>query len=160
MTFANVLAAIIQDAFWSALACAGFMMIFNVPPRYLPYGALCAALGHALRTLLMQQFSIPIEFASIAGAALVGFLAMTFAQRYSTPSAVFSFPGVIPMVPGSFAYRAMIGLVSVASASTEQSSELLIQASANFVRTGLILGALSVGLALPALLFQREKPVV
>lgn len=159
MSVPALMGILLQDAFWSALAAIGFAVLFNVPPRYLPAGAGCAALGHALRALVMH-FGVPIEFATLFAATVLGFIALLLANRLQAPAMLFAIPGIIPMIPGSFAYRAMIGLVSMVSAPPDQANELLIQASSNFIRTGLILGALGVGLAAPMLLFQREKPVV
>jgi uncharacterized membrane protein YjjB (DUF3815 family) len=150
---------VVVDAFWSAVAAVGFAMVFNVPRRYLPACLLCAAVGHGLRTLVMQ-FDISIEFGTLFAATVVGFMAVFFAQRLQAPAMLFAIPGIIPMIPGSFAYRAMIGLVSVVNAHSDQAAELLVQASTNFIRVGLILAALGVGIAVPGLLFQRQKPVV
>lgn len=159
MSFIDIIVMLLQDAFWSALAAVGFAVLFNVPPRYLPACAGCAAFSHAFRALMMH-FGIPIEFATLFAATALGFIALLLANRLRSPAMLFAIPGIIPMIPGSFAYRAMIGLVSMVNVPSDQAAELLIQASANFIRTGLILGALGVGLAAPMLLFQREKPVV
>jgi uncharacterized membrane protein YjjB (DUF3815 family) len=134
-------------------------VLFNVPRRYLPACLACAAIGHGLRTLVMQ-FNVPIEFATLFGATVVGFIAYGLAYRLEAPAALFAIPGIIPLIPGSFAYRAMVGMVSVVNATPERAGELLVEASTNFIRVGLLLAALGVGIALPALIFQREKPVV
>jgi uncharacterized membrane protein YjjB (DUF3815 family) len=155
----ELISLVLQDAFWSAVAALGFAILFNVPRRYLPACLLCAAVGHGLRTMVME-FNVPIEFATLFAATVVGFLAVFLAQRLQAPAPLFAVPGIIPMIPGSFAYRAMIGLVSVVNVSPEQAGELLVQAITNCIRVGLILGALGVGIAIPGLLFQREKPVV
>jgi uncharacterized membrane protein YjjB (DUF3815 family) len=159
MNLLEIIELLLRDGFWSALAAVGFAVLFNVPPRYLSACVGCAALGHALRALVMH-FGVPIEFATLFAATVLGFVALLLANRLQAPAMLFAIPGIIPMIPGSFAYRAMIGLVSMVSAPPDQANELLIQASSNFIRTGLILGALGVGLAAPLLLFQREKPVV
>lgn len=159
MNIIDTAGLILQDALWSALAALGFAILFNVPRRLLPACAASAALGHAARTLAMQ-FGIPIELGTLMAATLIGFSSVWLANRFHTPSPLFAVPGIIPMIPGSFAYRAMIGLVSVVNAAPDQTGELLSQAGTNVIRTGLILGALGIGIAVPALFFQREKPVV
>jgi uncharacterized membrane protein YjjB (DUF3815 family) len=155
----DTIGLVLQDGFWSALAALGFAILFNVPRRYLLACLACAAVGHGFRTLLIH-FGIQIEFATLFAAGIVGFMSVALASRMQTPSVLFSVPGIIPMIPGSFAYRAMLGLVSLTSAAPDQTGELLNQAMGNFIRTGLILGALGIGIAAPVLLFQRDKPVV
>jgi uncharacterized membrane protein YjjB (DUF3815 family) len=151
---------ILNDAFWSALAALGFAVLFSVPRRHLPFCALTGALGHALRTTLMQG-GMSIELASLLGATVVGLISYLLARRLFAPAPIFAVTGVIPMVPGTFAYRAMIGLVSVAIASDpSQSSEILVEAVTNLVKTGIILGALGFGITAPSLLIDRNRPVV
>lgn len=64
------------------------------------------------------------------------------------------------MVPGVFAYRAMIGVLSVVSVDAAGGGTLLVEASTYAIKTALILAAIAVGIAFPTLLFQRPKPVV
>lgn len=152
---------IFEDALWSAIAALGFAMLFNIPPRLLPACVFVGAVGHALRALLVEQFTVPLEFATLAGALLVGFVSAVFARRLHAPSQLFAIPGVIPLIPGSFAYRAMIGLVMMSSMSQSETEMInqLLGASTNIIKTGLILSALAVGIAAPALIFERSKPV-
>ncbi len=149
-----------KDALWSGVAATGFAMLFNVPPRALFACAGCGAGGHALRTLLLEQTDMSIVAATLVGATLVGFMGLFFAYHYKIPSPVFTVSGSIPMVPGTFAYRTMIHLLQIADADTVAGQEALVNASINGVTTGLVLGALAVGIAAPSLLFERHKPVV
>lgn len=150
---------VLTDAFWSGIAALGFAMLFNVPRRALVACALCAAAGHALRALLMQ-FGIQIEAATLVGSTLVGFLSVVCARQTHVPAPIFAISGAIPMVPGSFAYRAMIGFIQVTTSDAAAATPLLADAGINFVKTGLILGAIAAGIAAPTLLFRRRKPVV
>lgn len=63
------------------------------------------------------------------------------------------------MVPGTFAYGAMISMLQVAGVLTVAipSSDLLQPMVTNFIKTGLILGALAAGIAMPSLFFLRYK---
>lgn len=151
---------ILQDAFWSALAALGFAILFNVPRRALIYCVLGGAIGHAIRTLLMQQFTLPIEFATLLAATVIGFYARFCAVYLEIPSMIFAVVGAIPMVPGVFAYQTMISILRIATVSSDAAGEVLIAGAINAVKTALILAALAVGIVTPVLLFQREKPVV
>ncbi len=147
-----------QDALWSGVAAVAFAVLFNVPLRLLPGCALTGALGHAVRLLLQRQFEVPLEAATLVGAVAVGVIGVELDRRYKVPASVFQIPGVIPMIPGSFAYRAMIGLVMLATTTPDAAQFLLVEASSNITKTGLILGALALGIAAPALIFERSRP--
>ncbi len=151
---------ILSDALWSALAAAGFAILFNVPRRLLWGCALAGAVGHALRTLLVESVDMPLELATLFGAITVGMLAQWCARRWRVPAPVFAVSGVIPMVPGLFAYSAMIAIIQSTAAEPDQVSALLAEGAVNVIRVALILGALATGIVLPMLIFQREKPVV
>lgn len=151
---------VLEDAFWSALAAVGFAVLFNVPRRALWGCALAGAAGHALRTLLMEAFGTPIEIATLAGATLVGFIGVNIARRLRAPSLIFTVTGSIPMVPGLFAYSAMLAILRVTVQGVSLEDPALQEAAIDGLRVALILGAIALGITLPKLLFRRVKPVV
>ncbi len=153
------LATLLADAFWSAVAAVGFAILFNVPPRALPGCAFAAALGHALRTWAIQ-LGTPIEAATLLAATFVGFLGTYLARRFQSPTAIFTIPAVIPMVPGTFAFRTMLGILELTTLGANESAPVLVEVSLNAIKTGLILAALAGGIIAPRLLFRRPKPVV
>ncbi len=160
MSAPDLLSLALMDALWSALAALGFAVLFNVPVRTLPGCVACGALGHVLRTLLATQ-GLSLELASLAGATAVGFVGSAFARRWETPTMIFTVSGVIPMVPGVFAFRAMLGVIALISAPDAQAGLVaLYETAVNAARTGLILAALAVGIAAPTLLFYRRRPSV
>ncbi len=150
---------VLQDFFWSGVVAVGFAVLFNVPRKTLIACFICGACGHALRTLLMQ-LGVSIAPATLAGAATVGLMSDLFARRLETPSLVFGICGAVPMVPGSFAYRAMLGVIRLATTAPASTEPILMETAVNFVNTGLILAALALGITMPMLLFRRPKPVV
>lgn len=154
-----LLAALLEDALWSAVAATGFAILFNVPPRALPGCAFAAACGHALRTWMMQ-LGLPIEPASLVAATLVGFLGVLFSRRIKSPTTIFTVPAIIPMVPGTFAFRTMLGILEITNMGIFGSTPVLVEVGLNAVKTGLILAALAGGIIAPRLLFHRERPVV
>ena len=154
-----LLAALLEDAFWSAIAATGFAILFNVPRRALPGCAVAAALGHALRTWVMQ-LGLPIEPATLLAATVIGFMGVYLSRWFESPTAIFTVPAVIPMVPGPFAFRTMLGILEITSMGVFGSTPVLVEASLNAVKTGLILAALAGGIIAPRLLFRRDKPVV
>jgi uncharacterized membrane protein YjjB (DUF3815 family) len=160
MTLTDLIVMLLRDALWSGVAALGFAMLFNVPPRLLVGCVICGALGHATRAVMADVFAFNIESATLVGAIVVGMLAVFFARRFSAPALIFATTGAIPMVPGSFAFRAMLGLIQIASGEPSTIMPVLAEAAINVVKTTLILGALALGTALPTLLFRRRRPVV
>lgn len=151
--------ALLRDGVWAGVAALGFAVLFQVPRRTLLGCVVGGALGHAIRTGLLSA-EASIELATLAGAIGVGFWGVWCARYWQAPTSLFTVCGVIPLVPGTYAYRTMIGVLQVATESTTTTADVLVQASVNAIKTALILGAISAGIALPALLFRRIKPVV
>ncbi|MBE2222682.1 MAG: threonine/serine exporter family protein [Anaerolineae bacterium] len=159
----EVLFFVLRDSFWSAIAAVGFAILFNVPPYTLPACALAGAVGHGLRAALIALFGMPIEAATLLAATAVGFLGELLARHYHIPRLVFVVPGVIPMVPGVFAYRTMLGIfemTGLADLSAVEGAEVLLQTAVYAIRTGLILAGLAFGIIAPNLLFRRQRPII
>ena len=159
----EVLLFLLRDAFWSAIAAVGFAILFHVPRHALWGCALAGALGHAIRTGLIETTGMPLEAATLCAATAVGFLGELLARHYRIPRLIFTVPGVIPMVPGVFAYRTMTGIFEVtgiADLTPAQGVETLLNTAVNAIRTGMILADLAIGLIAPNLLFRRQRPVV
>lgn len=151
---------ILEDAFWSALAALGFALLFNVPRRALLACVLTGAVGHAFRAILITYGAFSIEGATLAAATLVGFLSKALAHHLEMPALIFAITGAIPMVPGTFAYNTMLGLLRLAGAGPGDGGPLLMEVAVSATKTALILGAIATGIAAPSLLFQRQRPVV
>ncbi|MCS6835529.1 MAG: threonine/serine exporter family protein [Anaerolineae bacterium] len=159
----SVVLLVLEDALWSALAALGFAMLFNAPRRALPACVLAGALGHGLRYGVMHGLGASLVASSLLGALAVGFLARWCAVRLKMPAIVFAVVGVIPMVPGAYAFRTMIGVLQIAGGIMEDSTTLtqvMTQTVQNGVITALILAALAMGISVPTMIFQRQKPVV
>lgn len=152
--------SLLEDAFWAGVATVGFAILFNVPIRTLWGCTVVAAVAHALRAWLMRR-GINIELATLLASALIGFLGEVLARQYRTPTAVYTVAAVIPMIPGTFAFRTMISILQVTVlGGASNASAVLVEAAINGLTTGLILAAIGVGIALPGLLFKRQAPVV
>jgi len=155
----DVLSVVLVDALWSAVAALGFALLFNVPRRALPACLIAGAAGHATRALLIH-FGFTIVPATLAGSLVIGFVAEVCARRLRAPALLFTVSGAIPMVPGAFAYRAMLGAIRISTADPSTGMPILVDAGINFVTTGLILAALALGIAMPQLMFRRRKPLL
>jgi uncharacterized membrane protein YjjP (DUF1212 family) len=130
---------------WTALAGAGFAVLFNLPPRLLLAPAVAAAAGNAVRLLLLDNGQT-VTTAALAGATVVGLVAAAVAARTHSTRIVLAIPGVIPMVPGASAYT---GLVALSQGDLPTAIEFGAEAT-------LIIGSLAIGLALARLLTDRD----
>jgi len=147
----------LEKGIWFGFAALGFAVLFNVPQRALLIVWLIGAAGGITKLLLMQG-SIGIVIATFAGASLVGILSVYAAHNKHAPPLVFSIPSVIPMIPGAFAYRMMLGLMklSATAVSNESYYQTLAETTSNGLKTLFILMALAVGVAIPMLVSRKE----
>jgi uncharacterized membrane protein YjjB (DUF3815 family) len=95
---------------------------------------------------------------TLAGATLIGFLSIFFAHRKHSPPPIFAVPSVIPMVPGIFAYRMMLGLISLAGeVNPETYHQILSETINNGLKVMLMLMSLAGGVGIPMLITRKES---
>ena len=145
------------EAFWSAIPAVGFAMLFSVPPRFLKYCALGAALARGFRSVLIHN-GLPIEWATLAASSLVSLLFVYLSRRLIAPRPVFTVACIIPMIPGKSAFNTIIAVLSMNNEGA--SAHLISAACENGLKTLFILMALSFGLAIPPLIIYRNRPIV
>ncbi|WP_070963167.1 threonine/serine exporter family protein [Vibrio sonorensis] len=153
----GLLLGLLNDMFFAAIPAVGFALVFNVPQNALKYCAIGGALGHGSRYLMMH-YGIPIEWATFFAATLVGMVGVHWSHRFLAHPKVFTVASVIPMIPGVFAFKAMIALVELNQQG--YSLELMSSLMENFLKAMFIIAGLAVGLAMPGLLFYRRRPIV
>ena len=148
---------ILEKGIWFGFAALGFAVLFNVPQRTLIVIWLMGAAG-GIAKLILMHFNTDIVVASFAGASLVGILSVYAAHNKHAPPLVFSIPSVIPLVPGAFAYRMMLGLLRLSSTmvTSESYSQTLAETASNGLKTLFVLIALAVGVAIPMLISRKE----
>ncbi|MBS0643554.1 MAG: threonine/serine exporter family protein [Proteobacteria bacterium] len=150
-----------QDAAVAGVAAIGFALLFNVPPRLVWAAMLCGAVSHCLRTGVMM-LGVALWPATLVGATGAGILALGLAWRFRVPPAAFAFPGVVAMVPGAFAFRAVIGSLRIVEAGADADPRLVGQTISLMFGCALTMGAIAIGLAVPLAflptLMQRGVP--
>jgi uncharacterized membrane protein YjjP (DUF1212 family) len=130
------------------LAAAGFAVLFDVPPRALAVAALVGGLAFGAREAA-RAFGVPPEAAIFLAGVAIGALGEVFARVFKQPTALFTIPGFIPLVPGAAAFRTLLQLVDGDYAS----------GIASFVGTALLTAALAAGLGtVSALARVRRRP--
>jgi uncharacterized membrane protein YjjB (DUF3815 family) len=146
-----------EKSIWFGLAALGFSVLFNVPQRAMLSIFLIGAAGGVLRLFLIQQ-DVNIVLATLAGAALIGTVSIWAAHNKHVPPLVFAIPAVIPMVPGIFAYRMMIGLVKLSeNLEPGMYTQILSETITYGIKVMFILMTLAGGVALPMLITRKES---
>jgi uncharacterized membrane protein YjjP (DUF1212 family) len=146
-----------EDAIFSSLAVVGYTFLFNVPARMAWACVICGVASHTTRTLCVH-LGVDIIAGTLIGALVVGFLAQVFARYFHAPSAAFAFPGVVAMVPGAYAFRAVIGSLHIAHAAA--TPQMMTDTLTLGITIILMIGAIAIGIAVPASLFSCRYPVV
>ncbi len=96
---------ILEDCIFAAIAAIGFGSISNVPVRNFSDCALLASAGHGTRTLLTDRLDMSVITASFIGSLVIGLLAVPLSSHRKAPAESISFPALLPMIPGMYAYR-------------------------------------------------------
>ncbi|MBO3065595.1 MULTISPECIES: threonine/serine exporter family protein [Staphylococcus] len=122
--------------FFSFTASYFFALIYDAPKKlFLPAG-LAGALGYIINFTLNTSFQMDSIYTSLLGSLTLGLISHIMSRLFKSPVVVFMIPGIIPLVPGSLAFRAMQQLVTLN----------FTDASNTFIRTILIAGSIALGL--------------
>lgn len=151
---------VLEDMFFSFWAAFGFGSLSNPPFKALVYAGFLGAFGHGLRYFLINMYAIHIVPASFLAAVCVGFLAFLTAKKMHTLVEVFTFPAVLPMIPGIPAYNTIISLVKFLNASQDTGHQYLEQVFYNGFLALFILSALVLGILCPYLLMSKKCWVI
>jgi uncharacterized membrane protein YjjP (DUF1212 family) len=143
-----------EDALFSALAALGFLLLFNVPARIAWACVVCGVASHTARTLCMH-LGIDVVSGTLVGALAVGFLAQGFARHFRAPAVAFAFPGVVAMIPGAFAFRAVIGCIQIVNAGAAAATALVTETLALAATCLLMVAAIAVGIAAPLIITTK-----
>lgn len=147
---------ILEDMIFSALASIGFASISNTPRSAMKYCAITAAIGHCLRTILMESAGMHIIPASTIGAFAIALVAIPCAQWVKCPPESFSFPAMLPMIPGMYAYRTVQGLVLCLGANDQGTFlHYFYLMCYNGLTCTLIIAGLVVGVSMPNFIFKK-----
>jgi uncharacterized membrane protein YjjB (DUF3815 family) len=149
--------AFFEKGIWLGFAALGFGILFNVPQRTLFIIWILGALGGLTKVAIVNA-GFSVILASLAGSVLIGILSVFAAHNKHAPPLVFAIPSVIPMVPGVFAYKMMLGLIKLAGNSPiENYSQILNETLNNGLKVFFILMSLSVGVAFPTLITGKNS---
>jgi uncharacterized membrane protein YjjB (DUF3815 family) len=149
--------AFFEKGIWLGFAAMGFGILFNVPQRTLFIIWILGALG-GLSKFLLVHYGFSVILASFAGSTLIGILSVYSAHNKHAPPLVFAIPAVIPMVPGVFAYKMMLGLIKLAGNTPVAAyGQILDETVNNGLKVFFILMCLSVGVSFPTLVTGKSS---
>ena len=141
---------ILEKGFFAAIAALGFAAVGNPSKAAFRYVPIIAFLGNALRFSLMTYAGMNIAIATFLASVLAGFIAVGFAYHARYPIEVFAFPALLPMIPGQFAYRSILGMIRFMESTQEVAQEQYLPGIiSNMITALLTMFALGVGVAIP-----------
>jgi uncharacterized membrane protein YjjB (DUF3815 family) len=123
----------------------GFAVLYNSTNRTALAVGVLALLGNELRLGLQDAGTIQ-SVATFVGALLVGLLASFVRRRLHEPRMVLTVPGIIIMVPGSYAFQAVVLF-------TQGNALGGLQAA---VQAGFVVGGMALGLATSRFISERK----
>lgn len=148
---------ILENGVWAGFAALGFAILFNVPRRTLFAIWALGAIGGWIKFLFVG-LDFNIILACFIGSTSIGIISIPLAHKIHSPPLIFSIPSIIPMIPGTFAYRMMLGLLKIATHTTETGmNEVLVDTAQYGINVMLILLSLSVGVSAPMLITRKES---
>ena len=127
------------------LAAIGFAIIFNIPPKILPYVAIGGMISSTVRIITTFVCGVSLPFGSFLGAGTVAIIAMVTARHIHFPTRMLVIPSIIPMIPGVLLYRFLFSVINLKDLTLEN----LLTAVSNGVMAVLILVGLAVGASIP-----------
>lgn len=151
------LAQLVHHTVFGGLAAMGFGVLFNMGPRSLPWCGVGGALALAARTLGLQ-LGWSLEAASFAAALAVGSLVQIFQERIGVSRNTLDVASCIPMVPGGFAAKAILGLFALTQPAPQAPDQTLILSVTYGLRVMFSIGAMGTGLAIPSVLLKVARP--
>jgi len=155
MTFTDYL----LDFVFSAIPAVVFAIIFSTPVKYLPYVALGGSVAHIVRTVCINDLNIGIVGASFIASITISLMFIYLSPKLKAPRPVFTVASIVPIIPGKYAYLTLLSIIKMQDV-TEKKAPLIESFFENGIVTTLVLLAIGMGIAMPALLFYRTRPVV
>ncbi|WP_409176559.1 threonine/serine exporter family protein [Brevibacillus fortis] len=102
---------LLQGLALSFASSVAWCVLFNVPVRTIVAGGLAGVIGFLVYSIL-PIYGAEVLLSTFVSAAAVSLLSQLLSIILRVPSTNFSVAGIIPLVPGSLAYKAMLAFVN------------------------------------------------
>ena len=152
MSLLSLAGEVLADGLFAVVACIGFALISNASRPVCLAAGLLAGLGHATRFVLLHE-GVGIISASLCAATLISFCSMFCARRWHTPAEFYAFPALLPMIPGMYAYKAILATMHFLSAGESAAREALLVDIA-YITIPVVIGAI-----VPLFALHEESPL-
>ena len=135
---------LLLDVALAGAAACGFGAVYNAPWRVLWVSIVCGVVGHGLRYVCLDHFSVAIStlFACLA----IGLIANAAAERLRLPFSAVAFAGAVPMMPGVFMYQSIAGALRLSAAGMAADPTLAAATLALSFQAVFVVGAIAIGL--------------
>jgi uncharacterized membrane protein YjjP (DUF1212 family) len=147
-----------MDVIAAGCAVASFGTFFSMPWRLLAFPIAAGMLAHAGRWALISVAGGSAPTGALVACMLVSVLVTPVVDRLHLPFAAVAFSAVVSMMPGFFLFNAATGLVELVSIGPSASAALLTSIATSSATAFLIIMAMTFGLILPRMLFERVLP--
>lgn len=154
----SLLLAVLGDALFACVAAIGFAIISNPPKKAILISGLLASIGHGCRYYLLSTTTLDLSVSTFIAAFIIGVLGMASAKIIRTPAEVVSFPALLPMIPGMYAYKTILSLIAFMNADDEAILQRsIVEIFRNGLTTVSVMLALTVGVAIPLFIFYEQS---
>jgi uncharacterized membrane protein YjjP (DUF1212 family) len=146
------------DVVAAGCAVASFGTFFSMPWRLLAFTIALGMLAHAARWAVIAITGGSAPTGALVACVLVSVLATPVVDRLHLPFGAVAFSAVVSLMPGFFLFNAAAGFVELVSIGPGAPAALLTSITANGATAFLIIMAMTFGLILPRMLFERVLP--
>lgn len=148
---------IFLQALMAAIVGPAFAMLFTVPTRFLALIALGSALTRGVRALLVHM-NVEIVVATFLACCVCSLIFIYFGPKLRAPRPIFTVPCIISLIPGVYAYQALLALMQVIDSSDMTQSNVYIHElfHRGMLSVGIV-SAIAVGIAIPPLFFYKYR---
>jgi uncharacterized membrane protein YjjP (DUF1212 family) len=150
--------SLVIDVIAAGCAVASFGTFFSMPWRLLAFPIAVGMIAHAARWALISVAGTNAATGALVACLLASVIVTPVVDRLHLPFAALAFSAVVSMMPGFFLFNAATGLAELVSIGPNAPAGLLTSVVTNGVTAFLIIMAMTVGLILPRMLFERVLP--
>ncbi|WP_246669429.1 MULTISPECIES: threonine/serine exporter ThrE family protein [unclassified Bradyrhizobium] len=149
---------LLVDVVAAGCAVAAFGTFFSMPWRLLAFPIAIGMVAHAARWALISLAEGSAPTGALVACMLVSVIATPVVDRLHLPFAAVAFSAVVSLMPGFFLFNAATGLVELVSIGPSAPPALLTGIVTSGATAFLIIMAMTFGLILPRMLFERAMP--
>jgi uncharacterized membrane protein YjjB (DUF3815 family) len=146
------------DVIAAGCAVASFGTFFSMSWRLLTFPITAGMLAHAARWALISVAGGSAPTGALVASMLVSILATPVVDRLHLPFAAIASSAVVSLMPGFFLFNAATGLAELVSIGPTAPAALLTSIATSGATAFLIIKAMTFGLILPRMLFERVLP--